>query len=130
MTSPHLAITATLTAYERALNTSDTDAVLRLYTDDGVFMPQALPTFAGTTAVRAAYARIFATITLAVTFTIDEIREIGDGWAFARTRSAGTQTIKASGARSEESNHELFVLQRVDGDWKIARYAFSTEGKA
>ncbi|MEK0268033.1 hypothetical protein QT383_19750 [Stenotrophomonas rhizophila] len=34
------AITGQLERYEQALNSSDVDAVMRLYSDDAVFMPQ------------------------------------------------------------------------------------------
>ena len=36
-------------------------------------------------------------------------------------------TIHVTGDKVAEANQELFVLQKMaDGDWKIARYAFST----
>lgn len=35
-------------------------------------------------------------------------------------------TVLATGDRGPEANQELFVMQRVDGAWRIARYAFST----
>ena len=122
---------ATLLAdYERALNASDSDAVLRLYAPDGVFMPQHSPSSVGAAAVRAAYDAVFAAIRLNVTFDVAEIRRTGDPWAFARTNSAGTVTVLASGATSAEANQELFVLQKLDGAWKIARYCFSTTNPA
>ena len=122
---------ATLLAdYERALNASDSDAVLRLYAPDGVFMPQHSPSSVGAAAVRAAYDAVFAAIRLNVTFDVAEIWRTGDPWAFARTNSAGTVTVLASGATSAEANQELFVLQKLDGAWKIARYCFSTTNPA
>ena len=53
--NPNLAIEATLKSYETALNASDTDAVLALYAEDGVFMPTEAPTAAGKEQIRAAY---------------------------------------------------------------------------
>ena len=47
-------------------------------------------------------------------------------WAFARTSSAGTTKIHATGGGGPEANQELFVLKKVDGVWKIARYCFAT----
>ena len=63
---------------------------------------------------------------LNVTFDIVEVKVIAPTWAFARTNSLGTVTINATGNKTSEGNQELFVLQKVDGDWKIARYGFST----
>ena len=115
-----------LKSYERVLNASDVDGVLALYTDDGVFMAQNNPSAVGREQVRAAYTAVFDAIDLNVTFDIVEVEVIAPTWAFARTNSAGTTRINATGETVSENNQELFVLQKMDGDWKIARYGFST----
>ena len=76
--------------------------------------------------VETAYAAVFQAIDLNVEFEIVEIEVVSDAWAFARTNSAGTTTINATGDKVAEGNQELFVLRKVEGDWKIARYGFST----
>lgn len=126
MPETEAAITALLMKYQDALNASSTAAVLPLYADDGVFMAPFAPSAVGTEALRAAYDRVFGAITLAVKFEIVEVVPTGPGWAFARTNSAGTVTVHATGARSAEANQELFVLREgADGAWRIARYSFS-----
>ncbi len=122
-----LAIEAQLSAYEAALNGSDTNAVMALYSEDGVFMPQhSLPNI-GATEVRAAYDGVLSEITLEIEFIVDEIELVSQNWAFARTRSEGFVTINATGDRLPEANQEMFLFQRADdADWKIARYIFST----
>ncbi len=119
-------IHAVLKAYEQVLNDSDVAGVLRLYTEDGVFMAQHNPSAVGIQQVEAAYTGAFQAIDLNVEFDIVEVEVIADDWAFARTNSSGTTTINATGDKIPEGNQELFVLQKIDGDWKIARYAFST----
>ncbi len=119
-------ITALLERYEQALNQSDIEAVMKLYTEDGVFMPQHFPSSVGADAVRQAYDGVFGAIQLTVKFAIQEVHAIAPGWAFARTNSAGTVLVHATGETSSEANQELFVLQNVAGAWKIARYCFST----
>ncbi len=119
-------IEAALKGYERVLNASDVDGVLKLYTEDGVFMAQHNPPAVGIQQVEAAYTATFQAIDLNVEFDIVEIEVIADDWAFARSNSSGTTTINATGDKVPESNQELFVMQKIDGDWKIARYAFST----
>lgn len=121
------AIATVLATYEAALNASDAATVLTLYAKDGVFMPQhSLPNI-GTHAIRAAYDGVFGAITLEIDFEIDEIAQIAPDWAFARTRSQGFVTISATGDRVPEANQELFVFSKTGaGDWKIARYIFST----
>ena len=121
------AIRALLARYEQALNTSNTDAVMALYTDDGVFMPQHFASAVGSSAVRTAYDGVFKAIKLSVKFDVVEVRQVSPNWAFARTNSAGTVKVLADGSGGPEANQELFVLEKTNGgDWKIARYCFST----
>ena len=118
------AVETLLRAYERALNASDTKAVLELYAEDGVFMPSEAPTSIGIAAVEGAYNYVFSQIKLNIEFTFDEI-EIHDDFAFARTVSKGTTDVLAAGITVPEENRELFVLKKENGKWKIARYIFN-----
>jgi len=115
-----------LATYERALNASDPDLAASCYAADGIFMPTTLPTIAGGD-MADGYRRIFDAIRLDVTFTIDELAATSDETAYALTRSAGTQTVRATGNESAESNREVFLFQQTGtGGWKIARYMFNT----
>src|SRR5271163_1523042 len=109
------AVTALLAKYNDALNASRTDAVMTLYSEDGVFMPPYSPSAVGFEALRKAYDAVFKAITLNVKFTIAEIVELTPEWAFARTNSAGTTLDHATGTRSAEGNQELFIF-RKDGN--------------
>ena len=60
-----------------------------------------------------------------MTFTIDELVVASDDIAYALTRSNGTQTVLAVGTQSAESNREVFVFRKENGEWKIARYMFN-----
>jgi uncharacterized protein (TIGR02246 family) len=120
------AIAALLAKYQDALNQSDTNAVMKLYAPDGVFMPQHSPSSVGADAIRKAYDAVFNTIKLDVDFRVAEVRQIATDWAFARTNSAGKVKVKATGNSGPEANQELFLFQRIDDTWKIARYCFST----
>jgi uncharacterized protein (TIGR02246 family) len=120
------AVADVLAKYQDALNESDTDAVMKFYAFDGLFMPQNSPSSVGTDEVRRAYDAVFRTIKLTVKFNIAEVAEIAPNWAFARTNSAGTVKAHATGAGGPEANQELFLFQKIDGAWKIARYCFST----
>ena len=99
---------------------------MKLYASDGVFMPQNSPSSIGVDAVRKAYDAVFQAIKLTVKFDIAEVVEMAPDWVFARTNSAGTVKVHATGAGSPEANQELFLFQKIDGAWKIARYCFST----
>jgi uncharacterized protein (TIGR02246 family) len=126
MNADEQAVAAVLAKYQDALNQSDTSAVMKLYVSDGVFMPQHFSSSVGADAVRKAYDSVFTAITLSVNFSIAEIHQIAPEWAIARTNSAGTVKVKATGGGGPEANQELFVFQKIDGTWKIARYCFST----
>lgn len=123
-TNDQNAIKDLLFAYRDALNASSTDQVIPLYTTDGVFMPTGFPSAVGTDQVRQTYDGVFADIKLNIEFFIDEVQVDGDH-AFARTTSRGSTLIHATGETVPEENRELFVLQRTDGGWKIARYMFN-----
>jgi uncharacterized protein (TIGR02246 family) len=119
-------IAAVLVHYEVALNASNTDGVMPLYAEDGVFMPPFSPSAVGTAAVRQAES-VFKAIRLSVKFDVTEVVQMAPDWAFARTTSTGTVIVNATGAKSAEANQELFIFTRThDGSWKIARYSFSS----
>jgi uncharacterized protein (TIGR02246 family) len=124
------AIREVLSSYAAALNASDTNAVMPLYAEDGVFMPCYSPSCVGTKAIRRAYDEVFKAITLHVKFDVLEVVVMSPEWAFARTNSAGTQTNHATGQQSTEGNQELFIFHKKPGGvWKIARYSFSPTNK-
>ncbi len=118
------AIEATLLQYEKTLNESDVKGILELYAPDSVFMPSGAPSAIGTKEIRAAYEHVFGAIKLDIKFTIDEIVQSGN-YAFARTISRGQVTILVDGVTAPEENRELFVLQKREGTWRIARYMFN-----
>lgn len=123
-TAEKAAIEKLLFSYRDALNASDVEKVLPLYEMGGVFMPANAPSAIGQEQVKAAYEFVFAQIQLNIQFYIDEIVINGD-YAFARTTSRGTTLIHANGQTVAEENRELFVLQKSNGQWKIARYMFN-----
>jgi uncharacterized protein (TIGR02246 family) len=127
MTANEQAVAEVLSAYNQALNSSDTNAVMPLYAQDGVFMPPYSLSAVGLAEVREAYDAVFAAIQLTVKFNTAEIVEMSSDWVFARTNSAGTTLNLINGAISKEANQELFIFHKEkDGKFKIARYSFST----
>jgi uncharacterized protein (TIGR02246 family) len=127
MTPNERSVAEVLSAYNEALNASDTTAVMALYAKDGVFMPPYSSSAVGLVDVRKAYNAVFGAIKLTVKFNVAEIVEISPEWVFARTNSEGTTLNHATGATSKEANQELFIFHKEeDGNFKIARYSFST----
>ena len=115
--------------YQKSLNTSDAKLAQSLYTKDGVFMPTEAPSGIGSEGILNSYEFVFSQIQLNIEFFIEEIQVEGN-MAFAVTSSKGTVKIHATGEEGPEANRELFVFEKVDGEWKIARYMFNkTEPK-
>jgi uncharacterized protein (TIGR02246 family) len=120
------AIKEVLASYETALNRSDTKAVMPLYTEDAVLMPQATPTVVGSKAVEQFYVGTFAAVKINLKFEIAEMQVVSDEWAFLRSTSTGTMKVLATGVESPAQTQELFILHKQSGRWKLARYSFSS----
>jgi len=118
-----------LSQYKKSLNTSDAKLAQSLYTKEGIFMPTEAPSGIGSEGILKAYEFVFSQIQLNIEFFIEEI-EVEGNMAFAVTSSKGTVKIQANGVEVPEANRELFVFEKVNGEWKIARYMFNkTEPK-
>lgn len=119
-------ITDLLHAYGAVLSTRFISDVLNIYTDDGVLMAPGYQPSVGKEALKSSYERIFSTIKLDIDFSIDEIVIMDKDWAFARTTAAGTKHWLLKGSQESHHNQEIFICQKVNGAWKIARYCFSS----
>ncbi|WP_139958767.1 YybH family protein [Flavicella sediminum] len=113
-----------LNTYKETLNASDAVKATSLYTKDGAFMPSNAPSAIGKEQILDAYEFVFSQIQLSIQFYIDEIH-IENEMAFAMTRSKGGTLIHANKTTIPEENRELFVFQKEEGQWKIARYMFN-----
>ncbi len=115
-----------LTTYQRGLNEGDVDLVRSVYADDAVFIGQPFPTATGQEEIVTLYADVFSKLDFNVKFDIQDIELSGD-LGFLRTRSHGTIVPKGQEPEGGEGNREVFVLKKIDGEWKFYRYIFNTE---
>ncbi|WP_224994739.1 SgcJ/EcaC family oxidoreductase [Cesiribacter sp. SM1] len=122
--SEKTAIEKLIYSYQDALNASDVSKVISLYTTDGVLMANGAPTADGVEQVKGTYQYVFDNFTYTLKFTIQEI-EVNGNTAFARSSSQGSFIIKKSGQSIPDENRELFVFEKVKGQWKIARYMYN-----
>ncbi len=118
-------IAKVIAQYQSALNASDANKVMALYSESPTFMPQHAPAQVGRVAVMQAYQGVFNNIDLDIEFSTHEIEVLGNT-AWARTSSAGKTTILANQATITEGNNELFVFKKEQGEWKIYQYLFAT----
>lgn len=111
--------------YESALNNSNADRIIDLYSNTPTFMPQHAPAQIGKDQVYKAYKGVFSAIKLKIDFAIHEL-EINGDTAWVRTSSAGKTQILANEMTINEGNNELFIFKKEAGNWKIHQYIFST----
>ncbi|MEM9434672.1 MAG: SgcJ/EcaC family oxidoreductase [Pseudomonadota bacterium] len=119
-------LTELLRTYERFGNESNAEGMGSLYAEDAVFLPDRFDSFEGVEAITAFYAFAFSALTLDLKFSIEPEDFIVSGeTAYAVTRSTGTRLIKETNQTVPEINRELWVFEKIEGEWKIARYAFN-----
>lgn len=106
--------------------TSSTSDVVKLYHPEALLLAQGFPIVSGIDNIKTWYDKCFELITLDVTFDVKEVLVASEEYAIATTTSEGTQKVNGTGQVSKEGNHELFLIAKADGEWKIARYCFSS----
>ncbi|HEO65512.1 MAG TPA: SgcJ/EcaC family oxidoreductase [Spirochaetes bacterium] len=114
-----------LLSYGKALNAASVKDVVPLFAENGVFMPAASLTAIGHDQIKSAFDDEFKNIKLNIAVIFDEIVQQGD-FAYVRTRSKGTITILSKNITMPTDKYRaFFVLEKVKGKWKIARFMFN-----
>lgn len=104
---------------------------MSLYAPDGVLMKEFEAPSLGLDAIQATLHNLLEETTFDIDLRVLEVVVTGPDWAFARCQSGGTWSLKkGSSDDQEEASSELFILQKIDGDWKIARYCFNAMAPA
>jgi uncharacterized protein (TIGR02246 family) len=117
-------IETVIATYTKALSTADATLAASLYTKNAKFMPQGGPSAVGTENIKGSYSYVFSLLTPTIEFTIDEVVFVGK-IAYVTSTSKGTSLIKANNQNVPEINRELFIFEKENGAWKIARYIFN-----
>ncbi len=99
----------------------DVDALLCLYAEEPVLMPQGQPAVSGKDAIRPLYEAVLQEVTIESEGTLMEVEVSGD-WGYFWSTYKLTATPKAGGETIESEGKSLFIVKRQpDGAWKIAR---------
>jgi uncharacterized protein (TIGR02246 family) len=116
-------IRALVATWMAATKSGDTETVLRLMTDDVVFLVPGQPPMTKAMFATAASAQARPDgPKFDGTSEIQEITIAGD-WAFMWTRLKVVMTLPAGGKPTTRAGHTLSVLKRQDGKWLLARDA-------
>jgi uncharacterized protein (TIGR02246 family) len=115
-----------LQTYQRGLNDADLDLVKSVYADDAVVIGQPFPTATGIQEIIALYADFLSKLDFNVQFEVLEM-ELSNDLGFIRTRSHGTIVPKGQKPTGSEGNREIFIVKRIQSDWKFYRYIFNGE---
>jgi uncharacterized protein (TIGR02246 family) len=97
------------------------EALLALYADDPVLMPQNQAAVIGKEAIRALYASVFEQFSVKGRGQLVEIVVTGD-WGYLWSTYILTATAKESGEVIEDNGKSVFIVRRQrNGSWKITR---------
>lgn len=99
----------------------DVEALLSLYTDDPILLPQGRPQVIGKDAIRSEYQSLFREFTIKGAGEILEIEVSGD-LGYFRSRYTLTAIPKAGGEQVAGKGKSIFIVKRrKDNLWKISR---------
>lgn len=118
-------LVAIMDSYAAGLRANNVEALVALYTANGVFMRDNMPAVVGREALRAAYREVFATLKADLSFTIQETEVSGD-MAWLRATSAGRLKVLATGVESDDAFNLVVIFRREAGAWKIRNYIYAS----
>lgn len=98
----------------------DVNALLSLYADEPVLMPQGQSVIRGKEAIRSLYEAVLDEVVITGDGTLMEIETSGDLGYFWSTYNL-TASPKAGGKRIESEGKSLFIVKRRSGVWTISR---------
>lgn len=120
-TKDQQAVETVVKEYFKALNASDADKIVSLFTADGEVLPPQAPTAKGSSQILGTYQYVFGVLKLDLKVSIDKV-SVFKNTAIVTSTSEGT----ANGAEVAGGYRETFILRKDNGIWKIARYMYNT----
>lgn len=110
--------------YAEVLNSASIDLISGCYTSNGRFMPDGYPTFNNGEQFKRNIRSFFTKKNIIIDFKITDITIEGDlalvnSTAITRSTNLNTQI------ETTKKTRDFFVLQQVDGEWKILQYIFN-----
>ena len=110
--------------YSSAFNAADITKTVALYSPEGILMPNNGPVAQGQNQLTKSFYFLFSKFQIEINYHINEITISGD-YAYVRTNSIVKTFVKANNELIVLENKELFVVQKLNDDWKISHYIFN-----
>lgn len=111
-------------------DSGNVEALLALYEDNPILMPQGQPAIIGKDAIRLLYRSVFKDFIIKGKGKVVEVEVSGNLGYFWSSYSL-TATPKASGDTITSKGKSLFIVKRQDDNsWKIARLIDNSDGEA
>lgn len=106
----------------------DADALILLYAEDPVLMPQDQPAVFGRKAIRSLYQSILKDYQIRSEGRLMDVEASGD-WGYFWSTYTLTATPKSGGQPLKSSGKSVFIVKRQpDGAWKITRLIDNGDG--
>jgi uncharacterized protein (TIGR02246 family) len=106
----------------------DADALVSLYADRPVLMPQGRPAIFGKAAIRSLYRAALGEVQIESKGALKEVEVVGD-WGYFWSTYSLRATPKAGGDPIRSKGKSVFIVRRQrDGAWKIARLIDNSDG--
>lgn len=115
--------------YAEALRSNNVEAIVSLFTVDGVYIRPDFEPVIGHDALRAAYRHVFETLVVRVAFELKEVEIAGD-MAWLRSTSAGTVKELKTGIETRDAYNQIVVLRQAGGVWRIRNYIYAPANAA
>ncbi len=112
--------------FEAGENAGDVDRMSRHFATDVIGMPPSRATTVGPDALRETLRKFLAAYNVEVRYKSDEIVVAGD-WAFDRGSANEILHPKAGGPAETSNGKYIWLYQRVNGEWKLARLIWNAD---
>jgi ketosteroid isomerase-like protein len=121
-------VKAVVERYQDGLNNSDFARIRATFAPDAVAEWNEKATVISVEAMAKPYEELFKKIKFNTDFQFDAVDLYGDIGIVRTHHPVGSvELFLADGSKKLDYNREIFVLRRMDGEWKIILYAFNTQ---
>lgn len=111
-------------AWAVAMNNKDIDALMAMYADDAVSMPDNAPSLKGKAAIRKNQEQEFMTMPAGVTYSFETLDIFGDANTVTET---GTTTVKDASGKVTGTGKYLCVFEKRDGKYLVVREIYNND---